>query len=144
MLHRFFTKRITIFLILLTAILASLFFIWFSELERSPTPLTNIEPEITTPIISETQKIERKKEIRIERERASDALLSSDTKRERALLLAKKADYLALNSEYHDALEIYERVIALSPLDEYKKKAAAIAFEARVFTKSIEWYTETQ
>ncbi len=101
------------------------------------------EPEMTIPIVSETQRIERSKAIRVERERASDALLSSETKKERAVLLSKKADYLRLSNEFHDALEIYERVIELDSLDIYKKKAASIAFEARNFLKSIEWYTAT-
>jgi len=79
----------------------------------------------------------------MEKEQESDALLSSETKKERASLLSKKADYLRLNNEFHDALDIYERVINLHPQDEYKKKAAAIAFEARNFLKSIEWYKET-
>jgi len=102
-----------------------------------------LEPEITIPIVSETQKIQKKKELRIQRERASDALLSSETKKERALLLSKKADYLRINNEFNDALDIYERIILLDPQDAYKKKAAAIAFEARNFIKSAGWYRET-
>lgn len=120
----------------------SLGWIWFQG--KKPEPVVPVlEPEVTIPIVSETQRIEKKKALRIEKERASDALLSSTIKKERALLLSKKADYLGLNNEYHDALDIYERVISLDPEDTYKKRAAAIAFEARNFTKSIEWYTET-
>lgn len=104
---------------------------------------TDVEPEVTIPIVSETQKIEKKKALRIAKERASDALLSSEIKKERALLLSKKADYLRINNEYNDALDIYDRVISLDPQDIYKKKAASIAFEARNFLKSTEWYTET-
>jgi tetratricopeptide (TPR) repeat protein len=116
--------------------------IWFRD-KSSGDSDTTLEPGVTVPIVSETQKIEQKKGLRVQKERASDALLSSERKKERAILLSKKADYLGLNNEYHDALDLYERVIALSPLDEYKKKAAAMAFEARNFTKSIAWYTET-
>ena len=56
--------------------------------------------------------------------------------------MSKKADYLALNNEFHDALIIYERVINLVSSEEYKKKAAAIAFQAREYLKSIAWYVE--
>jgi len=101
-------------------------------------------PEVQIEPVSEIQKAEQKKEEQAERERASDALLSGEAKKERAALLSKKADYLALNNEFHDALVIYERVIVLSPSDEYKKKAAAIAFQAREYLKSIEWYTEVK
>lgn len=142
MLHRFFTKRLMIFFSLLFIALCAVTWIWFSK----STPQTTEqlpEQEVTAPIVSETQKIEKQKALRIEKEHASDALLSSTVKKERAALLSKKADYLRLNNEFHDALDIYERVINLDAQDEYKKKAAAIAFEARNFLKSIEWYTET-
>ncbi len=142
MLHRFFTNRFVVFSSLLLVIGISLGWIWFRE-KSSGDPNATLEPGVTVPIVSETQKIEQKKGLRVQKERASDALLSSERKKERAILLSKKADYLGLNNEYHDALDLYERVIALSPLDEYKKKAAAMAFEARNFTKSIAWYTET-
>lgn len=143
MLHRFFTNRFFIFFFLILIVGWGLWWVWFQG-QNIPTPeVTTGEPEITIPIVSETQRIEHSRAVRIEKERASDALLSSETKKERATLLAKKADYLGLNSEYHDALDIYERVIALDPEDAYKKKAANIAFEAREFTESIQWYTET-
>jgi len=142
MLHRFFTKRLTIFVSLLFILLCWITGWWLYT--YSPLSPTSIIPtEDAPPIISETQKIEKSKAARIEKERASDALLSSTTKKERATLLSKKADYLRINNEYHDALDIYERVVNLDPEDMYKKKAAAIAFEARDFVKSITWYMET-
>lgn len=149
MLHIFFTKKrhhTLLFCIILSLILGVFLFIWirsytYQNTQVAEPPTTEID-NIYAPVISETQKIERSKQARIDKERANDQLLSWQAKQERALLLAKKADYLALNSEYHDALEIYERVLDLSSIDEYKKKAAAIAFKARVFHKTIQWYSE--
>jgi tetratricopeptide (TPR) repeat protein len=116
--------------------------VWFSKSTPQNTE-TLPNQEVITPIVSETQKIEKQKEHRIAKERASDALLSSTVKKERAILLSKKADYLKINNEYHDALDLYERVIYLDPQNEYKKKAASIAFDARNFFRSIQLYTET-
>jgi len=145
MLRRFFTNRFVAFFTLLILLWLGAWWLLVPPVNPPEITTPSVEnPAITKPIISETQKNEQKRTLQMKKERANDALLSAEAKKERATLLAKKADYLWLNSEYHDALDIYERVISLSPQDDYKKKAASIAFEAKEFTKSIEWYTETQ
>ncbi|MFA6080602.1 MAG: hypothetical protein WC753_03960 [Candidatus Gracilibacteria bacterium] len=138
----FFTQKFTVlFGTLLVVSIGTLLIAYLYRSEQFPA--TSAEsPEVTIEPVSEIQKAEQKREQQAERERASDALLPAETKKERATLLSKKADYFALNNEFHDALTIYQRVIGLSSDLEYKKKAAAIAFRAREFGKSIEWYTE--
>lgn len=134
--HRFFTQKLTI-LCWVILILSSCGTKDGKKIIPGQEP-----PEVQIEPVSEIQKAEQKRELQAQKERASDALLPAETKKERAALLSKKADYLALNNEFHDALLIYERVIDLVTSDDYKKKAAAIAFQAREYLKSIEWYTE--
>ena len=135
--HRFFTQKLTIlcWVILLLASCGK-------KDAGTQIPPGQEPPEVQIEPVSEIQKAEQKRELQAQKERASDALLPAETKKERAILLSKKADYLALNNEFHDALIIYERVINLVSSEEYKKKAAAIAFQAREYLKSIAWYVE--
>lgn len=142
MLHWFFTKRLNLFFIALVIILWWLGLYWYFQYYKAPTSV--VEPIDTAPVFaSESQKREKERAIRVEKERENDASLTDETKKERALLLSKKGDYLALNNEHHDALDIYLRVIDLDSGDNYKRKAAAIAFSARNFAESTKWYLET-
>ena len=69
-----------------------------------------------------------------------DAQLKGDEKKERAEILAKRADYLVNNNEYSEAAGLYERVLRLTPSQEIERKLAHIAFRAKKFQRSSDLY----
>jgi tetratricopeptide (TPR) repeat protein len=69
-----------------------------------------------------------------------DAQLKGDEKKERAEILAKRADYLVNNNEYSEAAGLYERVLRLTPSSEIERKLAHIAFRAKKFQRSSDLY----
>lgn len=73
-----------------------------------------------------------------------DSTLSPGEQEDRAIILSKKAEYLSTNNEYTEAIELYERALKLSPSDETEKKLAHIAFRAKKFQKSADYFKKNQ
>ncbi len=69
-----------------------------------------------------------------------DRALRESEKKERAVILIKRADYLSNNNEYNEAADLYERVLRLTPSREIERKLAHIAFRAKKFQRSSDLY----
>jgi tetratricopeptide (TPR) repeat protein len=89
-------------------------------------------------VVAATELEKQKKELE------SDAALASEGRKERADLLKKKAEYLAINNEYREALNLYERILKLEESGEIERKAAHAAFETKQFQKAITWYNNNR
>ncbi len=77
---------------------------------------------------------------KIEEEKADDERVPAANKAERAEILIKKADYLSTSNEYTEAMQLYERAIRLKSSEDIEKKLAHIAFRAKKFQKSADYY----
>lgn len=137
MLHRFFTSFV---LISSTTLLASCsisdYFFWKKE-----APVT-----IETPLISgeisgwESSFSETIPNIDTTNQNVADGTLVESEKKERVIILEKRADYLATNNEYREAAWLYERILRLEPSEQIERKLAHIAFKAKNFQRSSDLY----
>ena len=70
----------------------------------------------------------------------ADGSLVESEKKERVIILEKRADYLATNNEYREAAGLYERILRLEPSEQIERKLAHIAFKAKNFQRSSDLY----
>lgn len=77
---------------------------------------------------------------KIEQEKNDDEKVPVANKTERADILIKKAEYLSTSNEYTEAIQLYERALRLSKSPATEKKLAHIAFRAKKFQKSADYY----
>ncbi len=138
MLHRFFTSSaiLSITTLSLSGCSASDYFFWQKE-----TPVA-----IETPLISgevsggSSNFVHTTKNTDAWAETAVDSRLVESEKKERASILAKRADYLATNNEYREAAWLYERILRLEPSSDIERKLAHIAYKAKNFQRSSDLY----
>jgi hypothetical protein len=101
--------------------------------QQSPTPKAEVieesAPLITMP--TDTTNV------------ADDGLKATE-KTERATILTKQAEYLALHNEYSEALGLYERVFRLTSDESIERKIPHIAYKAKKYPRSVELYKKYQ
>jgi len=141
MLHKFFTSRVALCAIT-SVFLSGCTLPFFNNTDDTD---TNQNQVTDVPVVEETQPTIAAPELeKQQRETESDTTLDEEWKKERAALLIKKAEYLAANNEFKEALNIYERVLNLEASSDIERKAAHAAFQTKQFQKSITWYANNK
>lgn len=136
MLHRFFTSSLIISAIFLTSCSVSDYAFWKKE------PPIPIEAPIISGEVSggSSDFSHTTQNTNNGSESVADKSLVESEKKERAAILAKRADYLATNNEYREAAWLYERILRLEPSDEIERKLAHISYKAKNFQRSSDLY----
>lgn len=100
------------------------------------TPVSITEWENTITLAEKPEEVD----LKIQHEKENDEALPTANKWERAKILLKKAEFLSTSNEYSEALQLYERVLILAPSEDTERKFAHIAYKAKKFQKSADYY----
>lgn len=99
--------------------------------------------EVPPPITPETPKTDENPlvmNLRSEDLENIDDGLAQTEKTERIAILWKQAEYLAINNEYRESAQLYERIFRLSWNNEVERKLAHISYKAKKYPRSTELY----